>query len=48
MVHDVKPDLTHNEILVYDGSRVYPRGLSTRAIVVKGLYVRLLDIIADS
>ena len=33
--------------LVCDGSQVYPCGLSTKATVVKGISVRLLDIIAD-
>ena len=46
-MYDVKPDLTHKTRLVCDGSRVDPRGLSTRATVVKGVFVRLIDIIAD-
>ena len=48
MVYDIKPDLTHKARLVYDGSRVDPRGLSTRATVDKGVYVCLLYIITDS
>ena len=47
-VYDIKPDLRYKARLVCDGSRVDPRGLSTRATVVKGISVRLLDIIADS
>ena len=34
--------------MICDGSQVDPRGLSTRATVVKGISVRLLYIIADS
>ena len=48
IVFDMKPDLTHKVRLLCDGSRVYPRGLSTRATVVKGFSVCLLDFIADS
>ena len=48
MVYNVKLDLTHKARLFFDGSRVDPRGLSTRAIVVKGVYVRLLEIVSDS
>ena len=48
LVYDIKPDLTYKARLVCDGSRVDPRGLSTRATVVKGISVRLLDLIADS
>ena len=48
MVYDVKLDLTHKARLVCDGSRVDPRGLLTRATVVKGVSIRLLDIIIDS
>jgi hypothetical protein len=47
-VYEIKPDLRHKARLVCDGSRVDPRGLSTRATVVKSISVRLLDIIADS
>ena len=48
LLYDIKPDLTYKARLVCDGSRVDSRGLSTRAIVVKGVPVRLLDLIADS
>ena len=48
MTHDVKPDPTHKARLVCDGSRIDPRGLSTRSIVVKWISVHLLDFIADS
>ena len=48
LVYDIKPDLTYKARLVCDGSRVDPRGLSTRATVVKGISVRFLDLIADS
>ena len=48
LVYDVKLDLTTNAHLVCDGSQVEPRGLSNRATVVKGISVRLLDIIYDS
>ena len=34
--------------LVYDGSKVDPRGLSTRVTAVKGVYVRPLNLTADS
>ena len=47
-VYAVKVDLTYKARLVCDGSRVDPRGLDTRATVVKTLSVRLLDIIADA
>ena len=48
MIYSVKPDLTHKAILTCGGSRIDSRGLSTRVIVVKGVSVRLLDLIADS
>ena len=48
MMYDIKTDLAYKARLTYDGSRVYPRGLSTCATVVKGVSVRLLDIIIDS
>ena len=48
MIHDIKPDLTFNAKLVCDGSQVDPRGLSTRATVLKTVYVRLLDLIANT
>ena len=47
-VYEVKTDLRQKARLVCDGSRVDPKGLSTRATVVKGISVRLLDIIAES
>ena len=47
-IYCVKPDLTYKARLVCDGSRVDPKGLHTRATVVKTLSVRLLDIIADA
>ena len=47
-MYDIKLDLTYKARLVCDGSRVDPRGLSTLATVVKGISVRLLDLIADS
>ena len=47
-VYAVKNDLTYKARLVCDGSRVDPRGLDTRATVVKTLSVRLLDLIADA
>ena len=47
-VYCVKPDLTYKARLVCDGSRVDPKGLDTRATVVKTLSVRLLDLIADA
>ena len=47
-VYAVKSDLTYKARLVCDGSHVDPKGLSTRATVVKTISVRLLDIIADA
>ena len=47
LVYDVKPGLTTKARLVFYGSPVDPRGLSTRATVVKVISVILLDIIAD-
>ena len=46
MVYDVKADLTRKARHVVMGNVVDPRGLSTRATVVKGIYVRLLNVIA--
>jgi hypothetical protein len=46
-VYDIKLDMTYNARLVCNGSRVDPHGLLTRATVVKGISVRLLDLIAD-
>ena len=34
--------------MVYKGCRVDPRGFSTRATFVKGILVRVLDLIAES
>ena len=48
LVYDIKPDLQYKDRLVCDGSRVDPKGLPTRATVVKGLSVRLLDLVADA
>jgi len=47
-VYEIKSDLRHKARLVCNGNQVDPRGLSTRATVVKGISVRLLDIIAES
>ena len=47
LVYDIKNDLTYKARLVCNGSHVDPRGLSTRATVVKSISVRLLDLIAD-
>ena len=44
----MKPDLTTKTRLVFDGSQVDQRDLSTKATAVKLLSVILLDIIADS
>ena len=47
-VYDIKQDLRYKARLVVDGSRVDPRGMSTRATVVKTISVRILDLIADA
>ena len=47
-VYCVKPNLTYKARLVCDGSRVDPKGLDTRATVVKTISVRLLDLITDA
>ena len=47
-VYDIKSDLRYKARLVCDGSRVDPRGMSTRATVVKTISVRLLDVIASA
>ena len=47
LVYDVKPDGRCKARLVIRGDRIDPRGLSTRATVVKTVSVRTLDIIAD-
>jgi len=46
MVYDVKADLSRKARLVVMGDVVNPRGLSTRAKFVKGISVRLLNVIA--
>ena len=46
LVFEVKPDLTQKARLVIMGSVVYPRGLATRATVVKGISVRILSLIS--
>ena len=48
LVYDIKNDLTYKARLVCNGSQVDPRGLSTRATVVKSISVRILDLIADA
>ena len=47
-VYAVKNDFTYKARLVCDGSRVDPRGLDTRATVIKSISVRLLDFIAHA
>ena len=47
MVYDVKPCGKYKARFVVQGHRVDPRGLSTRATVVKGISVRTLDLIAE-
>jgi hypothetical protein len=46
LVYDIKSDLHYKARLVVQGHCVDPKGLSTRATVVKGISVRLLDVIA--
>ena len=48
LVFDIKNDLCYKARLVCDGQRVDPKGLATRATVVKTIMVRLIDIIAHS
>ena len=48
LVYDINLDLNYKSRLACDGSKVDPRGLSTRATVVKEISVRLLDLITDS
>ena len=48
LVYDIKNDLTYKVRLVCNGSQVDPRGLFTRATIVKSISVRILDIIADA
>ena len=45
MIFDVIHDLRHKARLVVMGNQVDPHGLATRATVVKGISVRLLDLI---
>ena len=47
-VYDIKSDLRYKARLVCNGNQVDPRGLSTRATVVKTISVRLLDLIASA
>ena len=47
-VYEVKTDLRQKARLVANGSTIDAKGLSTRATVVKGISVRLLDLIADA
>ena len=47
-VYDIKSDLRYKARLVCNGNQVDPRGMSTRATVVKTISVRLLDLIASS
>ena len=47
-MYDVKPDLQFKVCLMCEGSRVDLKGISTRAIVVKGISVRLLELITDT
>ena len=48
MVYEIKQDLRQKACLVVQGCKVDPRGLSTRATVVKGVSVRLLNIISHT
>ena len=47
-MYDIKVDFTHKARPVCDGSQVDHTSLSTRATMVKGVSVCLLDLIADS
>ena len=47
-VYDIKSDLRYKARLVCNGNQVDPRGMSTRATVVKTISVRLLDLIASA
>ena len=47
-VYDIKSDLRYKARLVCDGNQVDPRGMSTRATVVKAVFARLLDLIANA
>ena len=46
MIFEVKQDGRHKGRLVCNGHKIDPRGISTRSTVVKGISVRLLDVIA--
>ena len=46
MVFEVKQDLRRKCRLVASGNMIDPRGVSSRSTVVKGISVRLLDLIA--
>ena len=46
MIYEVKSNLRRNARLVIHGFKVDPHGLSTRDTVVKGIPVRLLDILS--
>ncbi len=46
LIFDIKSDLRYKARLVCQGFKVDPRGLSTRATVVKNISVRLLDLVA--
>ena len=46
MIYEVKQDGRHRARLVAGGHLVDPRGVNTRSTVVKGVSVRLLDLIA--
>ena len=48
MLFEVKQDGRHKGRLVCNGHQIDPRGISTRSTVVKGISVRLLDVIAHS
>ncbi|CAJ1970456.1 unnamed protein product [Cylindrotheca closterium] len=47
MIFEAKQDGRRKGRLVCGGHLVDPRGISTRSTVVKGVSVRLLDMIAD-
>ena len=46
-MYAIKPELVLKSCLVCNSSTINLRGLSTRATVVKGIYIQLLDIIAE-
>ena len=47
-MYEVKTDLRQKSCLVANSSTIDAKGLSTWATVVKGISVRLLDLIADA